>query len=80
MVSSEKSKLTKCERLLTPEEVSTLLGLSRIYVIRKSRLGHIPSLKIGKVYRYRLSTLQSWVAARETTSIDIRHTANPKGR
>jgi len=53
------------ERLLTPEEVAALLGMSRLFVIRQTRLGKIPAIKIGKVWRFRLTTLQLWLSEQE---------------
>lgn len=54
------------QQLLTPEEVATLLGVSRLLVIRQSRTGRIPSVKIGKVYRYRANTIESWLRGQES--------------
>ena len=51
--------------LLTPDEVAVLLGISRVSVIRQSRAGKIPSLQIGKCYRYRESSLQAWLDEQE---------------
>ena len=53
------------ERLLTPEEVAALLGMSRLFVIRQTRLGKIPAIKIGKVWRFRPTTLQLWLSEQE---------------
>jgi excisionase family DNA binding protein len=53
------------ERLLTPDDVAVLLGVSRLLVIRQSRTGKIPSVRVGKVYRYRASTIQTWLAQQE---------------
>jgi excisionase family DNA binding protein len=53
------------QRLLTPDEVATLLGVPRLFVIRQSRQGKIPSLKLGKCYRYRVSTIEQWLQEQE---------------
>lgn len=53
------------ERLLTPEDVAALLGTTRLFVIRQTRLGKIPAIKLGKVWRFRLSTLQLWLTQQE---------------
>ncbi len=37
------------QSLLTPEEVAAMLGVSRLFVIRQSRAGKIPAIKLGKV-------------------------------
>ena len=48
------------QKLLTPEEVATLLGIPRLTVVRASRAGRIPAIRVGKVYRYRPSTIAGW--------------------
>ncbi len=53
------------QQLLTPEEVATLLGVCRLFVVRQSRAGKIPAIKLGKVYRYRASTIDSWLRDQE---------------
>jgi excisionase family DNA binding protein len=53
------------QQLLTPEEVATLLGVPRLFIIRQSRSGKIPAIKLGKVYRYRASTIDSWLREQE---------------
>lgn len=52
-------------KLLTPEDVAELLGVTRLLVVRKSRLGTIPAIKLGKSWRYRLATIQAWLAQQE---------------
>ena len=46
-------------RLLTPDEVAESLGLTRAQVIRQARIGVIPAVKVGKVYRFRPSAIAS---------------------
>ena len=53
------------DKLLTPEDVAELLGVTRLLVIRKSRLGSIPAIKLGKSWRYRLATIQAWLTQQE---------------
>jgi excisionase family DNA binding protein len=53
------------EKLLTPDDLAVLLGVSRLLVIRQSRTGKIPAIKLGKVYRYRSATIQSWLKSCE---------------
>jgi excisionase family DNA binding protein len=52
-------------RLLTPEEVAALLGTNRLFIIRQSRAGKIPAIKLGKAYRYRASSIASWLGEQE---------------
>jgi excisionase family DNA binding protein len=53
------------ERLLTPEEVAAMFRTSRVSVIRQSRSGKIPAIKLGKVWRFRKSTINRWLTERE---------------
>lgn len=52
-------------RLMTPDDVATMLGLTRVQVIRQSRAGKLPAIHIGKCYRYRLESLQAWFDKQE---------------
>jgi excisionase family DNA binding protein len=56
------------DKLLTPEDVATMLGTSRLFVVRQARIRKIPGIKIGKVWRFRLSTLQLWLSDKENKS------------
>jgi excisionase family DNA binding protein len=53
------------QRLLLPEEVAEILGLSRVTVMRQAKAGTLPSVRIGKVFRFRRATIDRWVEARE---------------
>ena len=53
------------EKLLTPEDVANLLGTSRLFVIRQTRLGKIPAIKIGKSWRFLDSSIKSWLRSQE---------------
>jgi excisionase family DNA binding protein len=56
----------KPERLLTPCDLAELLGTSRTLIIRQSRAGKIPAIKIGKAWRFRRSTIDRWLAENES--------------
>lgn len=53
-------------KLLTPDDVAALISVERVTVIRLARAGKIPSLKIGKVIRFRPSTIEAWMAEQES--------------
>lgn len=53
------------QQLLTPEQVAALLGVTRLFVVRQSRAGKIPALKLGKCYRYRASSIDAWLREQE---------------
>ena len=56
------------QQLLTPDEVAVLLGVPRLFVIRASRSGRIPAIKLGKSYRYRATTIDTWLREQESAA------------
>ena len=55
------------ESLLTPDEVSELLRLSRSTIYRWIHEGAIPHLKLGSAVRFDSSELEAWVRDRSRT-------------
>lgn len=47
--------------LLNADEVADLLGVSRRWVMARTRAGEIPALRFGKVFRYRKSAIEEWM-------------------
>ncbi len=65
-VRSTPAALTVADRLLDVHEAATLLGLKSPRTLYKwAYAGRIPSVKIGKLLRFRLSDLESLIAAGE---------------
>jgi excisionase family DNA binding protein len=58
---SQPPVASSIQPLLTPEEVARLLSLTRLQVIRQSRAGRIPAVRIGKVWRYRPESIRAWL-------------------
>jgi excisionase family DNA binding protein len=58
--------LAPVQKLLTPEDLARVLGIPRLQIIRQSRAGRIPAIKIGKAYRYRATTIDAWLESQET--------------
>jgi excisionase family DNA binding protein len=56
----------KAERLLTPDDLAEILGVPRPLIIKQSRAGKIPAIKIGKAWRFRRSTIDRWLAENES--------------
>jgi excisionase family DNA binding protein len=46
------------------ESAATFLGVKVSYLYEECRLGRIPSYKLGKFRRFRLTELETWAAAR----------------
>jgi excisionase family DNA binding protein len=53
------------DKLLTPEDVAQLLGQTRQFVVRQTRKGQIPAIKIGKSWRYLDSSIKEWLRSQE---------------
>ena len=58
---------TTCtDSLLTAEQVAERLGgLKTDWVYAQSRAGRIPTVKLGRYYRYRPDAIEQWIAAKE---------------
>jgi len=55
-------------QLLKPEDVAALLGVTRPLVIKKAAQGKIPAIKIGKAWRFRPETIDTWLREQERAS------------
>jgi excisionase family DNA binding protein len=54
------------QKLLRPEDLARILGVPRLQIIRQSRAGKIPAIKIGgKAWRYRPESITAWLAEQE---------------
>jgi len=51
--------------LMTAEEIGHILGVPTGWVYRQSRAGRIPTVKLGRYYRYRLEAIERWIVERE---------------
>ncbi len=61
------------DRLLTAEEVASLLGVPKSYVYELARRGGpdaLPSVTFGRYVRFRLADLQSWQARHQRQPVD----------
>jgi excisionase family DNA binding protein len=51
--------------LLTPDELATRWTCTKAHVYRLAREGRIPTVPIGRYYRFRLEAIEAWEIARE---------------
>jgi excisionase family DNA binding protein len=51
--------------LLTAEEVAEMLGVTTAWIYGQSRTGRIPTVKLGRYYRYRLEAIEAWINEQE---------------
>ena len=53
------------EELLDALRVAEWLGVTAAWVYAETRAGRIPHIALGRYYRYRRSTLEAWLDAKE---------------
>lgn len=60
------------EPLLDDKQVGQLLGIHPKTVQRLARSGEIPSIRIGRKWRYRASALTQWIEVHSTGQVSTR--------
>jgi excisionase family DNA binding protein len=60
----EQQNSIRCEPLITADRAGELLKLHPKTVKRLAQSGELPAMKIGRVWRFRESSLDAWMAAR----------------
>lgn len=48
-------------KVLTVDEVASLLRLTRVTIYRMAKAGDIPALKVGKVWRFPEEEVEAWI-------------------
>ena len=61
----ERAEVERTGTLLTADELAEILGVPTGWIYRQSRAGAIPTVKLGRYYRYRLEAIQRWIVERE---------------
>jgi excisionase family DNA binding protein len=59
-----QQNLTRCEPLITADRAAELLRLHPKTVKKLAQAGELPGMKIGRVWRFRESSLDAWMSAR----------------
>jgi excisionase family DNA binding protein len=54
--------------LLTADEVAEILGVTTGWVYAQSRAGKIPTVRLGRYYRYRREAIDDWIATCESST------------
>ena len=60
-----RAETTGTGTLLTADELAEILGVPTGWIYRQSRAGAIPTVKLGRYYRYRLEAIERWIVERE---------------
>jgi excisionase family DNA binding protein len=69
-----------CEPLISAERAAQLLGVHPKTVKRLAGDGLIPGMRIGKLWRFRESVLDSWMSAQLNSNGHPRPEAKAKGQ
>src|SRR5438477_6365785 len=62
-VPDDKTHPCRCEPLVTAARAAELLKLHPKTVKRLAHAGELPAMKIGRVWRFRESSLDAWMSA-----------------
>jgi len=54
--------------LLNAQEVAAMLGVPASWVYSQTRAGRIPTVKLGRYYRYRREAIEAWISEREAVA------------
>jgi excisionase family DNA binding protein len=54
--------------LLTAQDVAAMLGVPPSWVYSQTRAGAIPTVRLGRYYRYRHEVIEAWIAEREAVA------------
>jgi excisionase family DNA binding protein len=59
-------------RLLTPDEIAGLLGVTPRWVKEASKAGKVPHVRLGRYRRYRADAVRAWVEEQEQGGLAAR--------
>lgn len=65
----DEPRTSSSGRLLTADEVASLLGVSKEWVWDQSRRGLIPTITLGRFRRYRQEAVERWLLSIEDGTI-----------
>jgi excisionase family DNA binding protein len=63
-----QSRRPEVEPLLTAQQVQAMFGVDRSTVYRMAEDGRLPAVKVGRQWRFRRSTVEAYLAPRETAA------------
>jgi excisionase family DNA binding protein len=55
--------------LLTAQDVATMLKVPVSWVYAASREGRVPTVRLGRYYRYRREAILAWIEAQESPAL-----------
>ena len=63
--------LHEAERWLSVEEIAVHLGVSKESIYRWAEKGKMPSYKVGRQWKFKLSEVDSWVVSSSENKVEI---------
>jgi excisionase family DNA binding protein len=57
---AQEPSVTALDRLLTAEQLAARWQVPKSHVYRLTREGRIPTVRLGRYYRYRLAAVEAW--------------------
>jgi excisionase family DNA binding protein len=54
--------------LLTAHDVADMLGVPASWVYAQTRAGRIPTVRLGRYYRYRVDAIADWIKTQEVAA------------
>ncbi len=60
------------DRLLTPEQISDLLGVKLSTIYQWTHIGYIPHFKLGRFVRFREKDVIHWMESKKVNGRDSR--------
>lgn len=68
LAGSPVATVVTATRLLTADDLAERWSVSKAHVYRLSRERGLPTVRLGRYYRYRLAAIEAWEAAQEAGS------------
>lgn len=54
-------------KLLDADDIAALLGVPKTWVYEAARTGRIPTVKLGRYYRFRPEAINAWIRELESS-------------
>jgi len=61
-------------KLLTADDVAAMLSMTKDWVYAQSRAGKIPTVPLGRYYRYRPEAIEAWLCEQEALALGLQAT------
>jgi excisionase family DNA binding protein len=66
---ADEPTVTRLDRLLTAEQLAARWQVPKSHVYRLTREGRIPTVRLGRYYRYRIAAVEAWERQSEALAV-----------